>query len=147
MVSKIELQLTPLVIAEMFKLPREAPVRMLEEQDPSLEKIDLAKLLANKKEAVWLGLRFPKASLSPKCNVLHRLVYSHFLPQAYVSSVFMDHATFIEKLLKGVHVDLAKYIFDIIDLVAQTLYRASGLPFGGIITWFLVRNGVKQKRG
>lgn len=96
---------------------------------------------------MWLGPRFPKARLSPKCHVLHRLVCSHFLPQAYVSSVSVDQAMFIGRLFKEVHVDLAKHIFDIIDLAGRTLAGSGGLPFGGLITWFLLKNRVKEKRG
>lgn len=46
-------------------------------------------------------------------------------------SVSVDHPTFIGKLLNGVHVELAKHLFDIIYLVGRTPSGGGELPFGG----------------
>ena len=50
------------------------------------------------------------------------------------------------KLLLGVYVDLGKHIFDIIDSATGSLEGTCGIPFGGLITHFLIENGVKEKR-
>ena len=81
---------TPSVITSMFGLPTQAPLLELEVPEDSFEKERLTTLLAESEDVVWLGRRFPKARLSLKCNILHRLVCSHFLPQAYTSSVSME---------------------------------------------------------
>ena len=51
----------------------------------------------------------------------------------------VDKTILMEKLLLGVHVDLAKHIFDVIDVVVGTPFGGGGLPFGGLIMWFLLK--------
>jgi len=50
------------------------------------------------------------------------------------------------KMLLGVHIDLAKHIFDTIDSVAKNAQGGVGLPFGGLITYHVLKNWVKEKR-
>ena len=67
------------------------------------------------------------------------------MPHAFTGTVFVKQATFMGKIILGVHVDLAKHIFDTIDLVAKNAHGGGGLPFGGLITYYVLKNGVKEK--
>jgi len=49
------------------------------------------------------------------------------------------------KMILGVHIDLAKHIFDTIDSVAKNSSGRGGFPFGRFITYYLLKNGVKEK--
>ena len=48
-------------------------------------------------------------------------------------------------MILGIHIDLVKHIFDTTDLVAKNAHGGGGLPFGGLITHYLLKNGVKEK--
>jgi len=144
-VRKVKIELRPSDISEIFRIPREATHRDPEETSINLGKENLARVLTGKDDAVWLGPTLPKSSLSPKCVILHRLLYSHFIPHAFTSSISIKQAIFISKMLLGVHIDLAKHIFDTIDGVVKSVSGGGGLPFGGLITSYLFRKWVKEK--
>ena len=48
------------------------------------------------------------------------------------------------KMILGVHIELAKHIFDTIDSVAKNAQGGGGLPFGGLITYYMLKNCVKE---
>ena len=67
------------------------------------------------------------------------------MPHAFTGSVSLKQVIFMGKMLLGVHIDLAKHIFDTIDGVVKSVSGGGGLPFGGLITSYLLRKEVKEK--
>lgn len=113
-VRKVKIELRPSDIAEMFQIPREAPPGSQDESDVDLGKENLAKVLTGKDDAVWLGPTLPKVSMTQKCNILHRLLCSHFMPHAFTGSISIKQATFLGRMMLGVHIDLAKHILTLL---------------------------------
>lgn len=122
-VRKVKIELRPSNIAETFQIPRKASHRDPEEASVDLGKENLARILTEKDDVVWLGPTLPKKNLSPRCIILHRLLYSHFMPHAFTGTVSVKQATFMGKMILGVYINLAKHIFDTIDFGQACTWR------------------------
>ena len=93
-VRKVKIELRPSNIADIFQIPRKVAHRDPKDSSVDLGKENMARILTGKNDVIWLGHTLPKKSLSPRCIILHRLLYSHFMPHAFTGTVSMKQSNF-----------------------------------------------------
>lgn len=129
-----------------FKAPATTP-RLEAQWKEQLGKDNLARLLSGKPQAKWVGARFAKSELTPRSNILHMIVCSLILPQAYRSSVSLEQAAIIGKLILGIPINLAHHIWSVISQAVEKPETNAGLPFGGLITRIVLQCGIEEEVG